>query len=65
MLNTVKLTREDLRQAKYEKVELERTLRLRKQTSDKMINDLQHQLEDEKVHECSMDSISLDVYISL
>lgn len=51
MLNTVKLTREDLRQAKYEKAELERTLRLRKQESDKMINDLQQQLEEEKVNQ--------------
>ncbi|CDS12585.1 hypothetical protein LRAMOSA04771 [Lichtheimia ramosa] len=48
LLNTVKLTREDLRQAKYEKAELEKTLRLRKQESDKMINDLQQQLEEEK-----------------
>lgn len=51
MLNTVKLTREDLRQAKYEKAELEKTLRLRKQESDKMINDLQQQLEEEKVNQ--------------
>lgn len=51
MLNTVKLTREDLRQAKYEKAELEKTLRLRKHESDKMINDLQQQLEEEKVNQ--------------
>ncbi|KAJ8651682.1 hypothetical protein O0I10_012750 [Lichtheimia ornata] len=48
LLNTVKLTREDIRQVKYEKAELERTLRLRKQSSDKVINDLQQQLDDEK-----------------
>lgn len=51
MLNTVKLTREDIRQVKYEKAELERTLRLRKQSSDKVINDLQQQLDDEKVYQ--------------
>ncbi|CDH57716.1 predicted protein [Lichtheimia corymbifera JMRC:FSU:9682] len=48
LLNTVKLTREDLRQVKYEKTELERTLRSGKQTSDKVISDLQQQLDDEK-----------------
>ncbi|KAI7881769.1 hypothetical protein K492DRAFT_206604 [Lichtheimia hyalospora FSU 10163] len=61
LLNTVKLTREDLRQAKYEKVELERTLRLRKQTSDKMINDLQHQLEDEKKWRDQVSARALDI----